>query len=125
MALLTFFSFSNPTIAYAPLVPSIGEVYTPLSEAEEIELLVKEYATLYNLNYSHFRATLYCESRLNPRAVGDGGNSYGIAQIHLPSHRDVTRENALEPDWAIRWAAQQWAKGGQGMWTCYRLLYGA
>lgn len=67
--------------------------------------------------------TLKCESSLNPNAIGDAGQSYGVAQIHLPSHPTVTKEQALDPNFAIEWTAQQFSKGKAEMWTCYRLIY--
>lgn len=69
-------------------------------------------------------ATLKCESGFNPKAVGDKGKSFGIAQIHLPAHPTITKQQALDPMWAIDWTAQQFAKGEKGkrMWTCWRNL---
>lgn len=67
-------------------------------------------------------ATLTCESKLDPSAVGDYGTSFGIAQIHLPAHEDITKAEALDPQWSIDWAAEQFAEGNQRIWTCYRKL---
>lgn len=69
-----------------------------------------------------FLDTLTCESGLHPDRVGDNGTSFGVAQIHLPAHPDVTKEEALDPEFAIEWSAQQFAAGRAYMWTCYRLL---
>lgn len=63
-----------------------------------------------------------CESSLNPTAKGDGGNSYGLWQIHLPSHPDITKEQALDPQWSTDWAMKQMAAGRASIWTCARLL---
>lgn len=104
--------------AYTPLIEALDLDTSP----EHIEALIVEYAGLYKLNYPLFRAVLNCESKLKPDAIGDHGTSYGIAQIHLPAWPDISKEQALNPDWAIRWAAQQWSKGNAKAWTCYRLL---
>ena len=48
---------------------------------------------------------------------GKREESYGIAQIHLPSHPSITREQALTPHWAIEWAAKEWKAGRQWQWT--------
>lgn len=40
------------------------------------------------------------ESGGNPNAVGDNGTSYGIWQIHLPAHPDVTAQCAQDPNCA-------------------------
>lgn len=102
--------------------PPKGEP-SPPPRPSTVPELITEYAGLYNLNEVVLRNTLYCESKLNPKAIGDHGASYGVAQIHLPSHPNISAEEALDPDFAIRWTAQQFSKGNQGMWSCYRLLY--
>lgn len=48
--------------------------------------------------------------------------SYGCAQIHEPSHPDITREQAMDCIWSIDWAAQQFLAGKANMWTEYRKL---
>ena len=88
--------------------------------------LIHESAVKWGVDEQILRKTLYCESRLKPDAIGDGGNSYGVAQIHLPSHQNkdewITKEQALDPKWAIDWTARQFSMKRQNMWTCYRLL---
>lgn len=64
--------------------------------------------------------TLICESRLKPDAVGDHGHSYGIAQIYLDYHKDITKEQALDPIFSIAWMAEQFSKGNKHLWTCAR-----
>jgi len=45
--------------------------------------------------------------------------SFGIAQIHLPSHPDVTKEQALDKEFSIHWTAKKWKEGFRG-WSCYK-----
>lgn len=68
------------------------------------------------------RNVLECESSLNPKAVGDGGNSYGIAQIHLPSHPNISKAEALDAEFSIKFMAENFSKGKAKLWTCYRLI---
>lgn len=65
-------------------------------------------------------ATIECESGFNPKAIGDHGTSFGIVQIHLPAHPSVTKAQALNPVWALEWAAEQWQAGHASAWSCYR-----
>ncbi len=88
-----------------------------------IPALISHYSELYGISSSTLYATLKCESKLNPRAMGDFGSSFGVAQIHLPAHPTITVGHALDPDWAINWAAYQFSLGHQRMWSCYNLLY--
>lgn len=49
-------------------------------------------------------------------------NSWGLAQIYLPAHQDVTREQALDPRFALQWMAKEFSKGNQHLWSCARSL---
>lgn len=79
-------------------------------------------ATHEELNVGEFLATIKCESGFNASAIGDHGKSYGIAQIHLPAHSYITKEQALNPFWSLNWMADQWTKGRKGMWTCWQTM---
>lgn len=59
------------------------------------------------------------ESRFNHNAVGDKGNSYGLWQIHLPSHPSITKEQALDPIWSTNWALVEIKRNSCKIWsTC-------
>lgn len=85
---------------------------------------LKTYATTKaveaNINVDGFLATIQCESKFDPLAVGDGGTSYGIVQLHLPAHPDISKEMALDPFFSLAWAAEQFAQGRAWMWTCWK-----
>lgn len=72
-----------------------------------------------SLNFSHNGQSLI------PRADGPNGreDSWGICQIHLPDHPEVTREQALNPEWCLRWSAKEFKEGRARQWTEYRKLY--
>lgn len=88
-----------------------------------IPQLITHYAALYEVSETQLYKTLKCESGLYKDAVGDYGASYGIAQIHLPSHPNISKAQALDPDFAIRFAAKEFAAGNQSAWTCFRILF--
>lgn len=92
---------------------------------------IKTQAEANGVNYSHFYATLNCESEgfrdvamqsRIPNASGPNGyeDSWGVAQIHLPDHPDITRAEAQDPIFAISWAAKEFAAGRATEWTEYR-----
>lgn len=95
------------------------EIYST-STAEDI---ITEYAVHYNIDPKPLIDTLHCESNFDPAAIGDFGTSFGIAQIHLPAHAEVTKQEALDPLWSINWAAQMFAAGHANLWSCYNQLY--
>lgn len=76
-----------------------------------------------------FLRVAYCESRLEIDVQsefvdkeGKREESYGLFQIHLPSHPTVTREMAIDPAFAVPWAAKKFADGEAYLWTCYRQI---
>jgi len=57
--------------------------------------------------------TIYCESmfyNIQSGIVHEGVRepSYGLAQIHLPSHPKVSVEQALDPYFAVDWMMEHW-----------------
>lgn len=63
-----------------------------------------------------------CESNFNPYAIGDNGNSYGLYQIFLRYHPDVTKEQAQVIEFSTIWTINKFKAGGWRLWTCARTL---
>lgn len=93
---------------------------------------IKDYAHYIaraeGLHIGAFIATIECESKFrsvqsyvpNPNGPNGREDSWGIAQIHLPSHPEITREQALDPVFSINWMRDEWLKGNEWKWTCYK-----
>ena len=84
-----------------------------IKEARIQYLIEKIYqvARAHGVNGYQMERTVECESRFNniqSTAYRNGvrEESYGIAQIHLPSHPEVTKEEALNEEFAIEWMAK-------------------
>lgn len=88
----------------------------------DIQAYAAHKAVEFGLNPVLFKKVIACESQWNAGAIGDHGQSYGLVQIHLSSHSDVSKEEALNPHFAIDWMAHEWSLGHERQWTCYRLL---
>lgn len=81
------------------------------------------------LSVGAFLATLKCEGDFYngqsyvKKIGGPNGreDSWGVAQIHLPSHPEISKEQALNPFWSINWMADEWLKGNEWKWTCYKI----
>jgi hypothetical protein len=104
------------TIKVVPLV-----VYgppTPLTKDEMRDLIrkVAEEEGYDRVDYAISIAT--CESGLNQWAKSKTGD-YGLWQIHLKAHPDVTLEQAYDPLWSSRWSIRA-LKAGSRAWTCQR-----
>lgn len=63
-----------------------------------------------------------CESGFDPYAIGDNGNSYGLWQIYLKYHPDVSKEQAQDINFSTVWTINKFKAGGWRLWTCARNL---
>lgn len=91
--------------------------YTP----EDIITLIGIYAEQYGVDRRVMQQVVYHESSYNIKAKGDGGNSLGLSQIHLPSHPSISSEDAYNPHFALSFLANKLSEGKGRMWTGYRL----
>lgn len=97
--------------------------------------ILKDAADRYGINYRVFAFIAFHESQNDPAAVGDKdfvcnlprspifgeiSPSYGLFQINLCAHPDVSVSDAENPFFAARWAAQQIAAGNINQWTAWR-----
>jgi hypothetical protein len=91
--------------------------------AEEPPPTLKEQAQQiaidHNISFEIMDKIITDESKWEPNPIGhnDGGKSAGIAQIYLPSHPEITKEQALDPLWAINWVADEIKVGREWQWT--------
>lgn len=134
----------------APVAISITEVQaatitdpapsqTPATSTTAIEAKVAFYADKYNLNQrlrDQLKGTINCESQfisdvqsfaIDPK-TGKREDSWGLAQINLPHNPTITREQAIDPDFALTFISSHFAQDTRqqlaSRWTCYRILYG-
>jgi hypothetical protein len=106
------------SLAESPLTEKVWE-WTPVKYAEVLrryDISEKDIETILRV--------LKCESSFvseQSRIYKNGVRepSFGIAQIHLPSHPDVTKEQALDEEFSIHWTAKKWV-GGFRSWSCYK-----
>lgn len=104
---------------------------TPPAATTTLQELASTTAARYGVSGSDMAKVISCESGwsasaqsgyLDPSGPNGRENSWGIAQINLDAHPEVTRAEATDPAWALDWMARQWAAGDARLWTCYRKL---
>lgn len=97
--------------------------------------LINKYATKYNVATSTMTHIIDCESGASTTIQsfyhytkdhpewgvkkGDRELSFGLVQIHLPAHKDITLDQALDPYFSVNFLAQQLADGQGHIWACY------
>ncbi len=114
---------AHTPIAYAAEIPLSQQIELPPAFMYNHEASIDYWADKFGADASEISGTMKCESGYNPEAVGDLGTSFGVAQIHLIAHPDITKAQALDPDFSVKWMAEQFSKGNAHIWTCHRLLY--
>lgn len=89
---------------------------------EPIKELITRIAKVHGVSPRLMLAIAQCESSLSASAIGDRQQSYGLFQLHIPSHPSITKEQALDPQWATDWTAKQVANGKAYMWSCFNSM---
>lgn len=88
---------------------------------DDLKTIATAEAAAHNLDTTRFLKVIDCESHWDATTVGDGGRSFGLVQIFLPAHPEITKAQALDAYWALNWAAEQWALHHEAMWSCFKL----
>lgn len=103
------------------------ELGTTYSE-QQIAELVSVYSTKYGVNSTKVLETIRCESRfknVQSGIISNGvrENSWGVVQIHLNSHPTISKQQALQPEFALEWMVKEFSIGHASKWSCYKKLY--
>ncbi len=91
--------------------------------ALDVDRMVTEASFKFGADAVMLWTILWCESRFDYNAIGDHGTSFGIAQIHLPAHPEITKEQAFDPLFSIYFLAKEVARGRAWQWTCWSIHF--
>lgn len=94
----------------------------PVEPVLSVNQLITASAHKYSVNRQIIADVVACESNGNPNAIGDSGRSFGLVQIFLPAHPNISKKQALDPVFAIDYLAKEISHGRGSAWTCFRLL---
>ena len=69
--------------------------------------------------------TIRGESGFDPTKKGDHGTSWGLVQIHITekSHPDISIAEALDPDFSLRFMANEFKNNRKWQWTVWCQKY--
>ena len=115
-----------------------GEVYVEetisgsTTSKDALKALVRTISSEYGVDFYIMDKIIECESFYQPDIQsyakypdGSQERSFGLVQIHELAHPNITREQMLDPEFSIRFLAENLAKGKGSMWTCYnQMLFG-
>ena len=112
--------------AYESPEPEIILIETQINwTPERINEEVEKQAEKYGKSAAYMKKIIHCESMgsttVQSYHVQNGvrEDSWGLVQIHLPSHPTVTKEQALDPEFAIEFLAKNL---GKVRWSCEKLI---
>jgi hypothetical protein len=114
--------FKVPQLPQLEILDQLSVKQLP-EDPKELVRVLGESKGLTTAEIRQIERVINCESRWNTKAVGDGGESYGLVQIHIPAHPHITPEQAMDPEFAINFITDAWTTNDQWMWTCWRILY--
>ena len=95
---------------------------------ERLEKEVDTKAKEYGVSAQLMKDIIACESNWDTDVQSHHTLSYGreksfgLVQIHLPSHPNVSYEEAIDPAFAIDFLASHIADGSAKMWSCYKMV---
>jgi soluble lytic murein transglycosylase-like protein len=104
----------NPSLL---LIPPAEAATFSVDDLKTIAVADAEY---YHLNTEKFLKVVGCESNWDTKAVGSLGE-LGLVQILPSAHKDISKEDMLNPYFSLHWMAKQWSLGRQRMWSCFSL----
>ena len=108
-------------IAQVVEAPVLSEK-TLLNTKGGIELYINYKATEQGVSPAVVKKVIECESQYKITALGDGGHSRGLVQIHDKYHPDVSDEEAYNPQFAVDFLVQKLKEGQGRQWTCFKML---
>lgn len=104
------------------LVESVSPAPVMLQDMTVTQLL-GHYSSIYGIPQATLAHTISCESSFNRYAhhVGPKENDYGLVQINLLAWKNISIQQAEEPQFAISFLAKNIKAGdASSMWvTCY------
>lgn len=96
---------------------------------ERIDKEIVSQAEAYGVSADVMRKVIQCESMgsttiqsYHRRPDGSREQSFGLAQIYLPAHPHITREQATEPAFAIDFMAREMSEGNAWKWSCWKQM---
>lgn len=131
-------------VAFFAQVQALTYIAPPVIEPKacdiSVEKCVEWFSKEYDVSYEMMMNVMRCENRdLDPTLQskikysftneklgiykGERELSYGVSQIHLPSHPNITLEQATDVTFSVEFMAKNFAKGRHSMWSCYTRLY--
>ena len=128
LLLAVVYGLASVSLSYADylfpayVLPTVNvqrKAVKPLTVEDKIRKVAKE----KNFKFADYLVNLAnCESKLDPLAIGDQGNSRGLFQIHKKFHPEVSTLMAFNIEQSTAWTIDMINAGKQGQWSCNSIV---
>lgn len=129
LALLLALFLCSPTVLAQETLPTfLAPQPLPVAEPDTRQVIVSA-AIEAGIDPEQFLKVSECE---DPGLIADQQSnyvykgvreeSYGIFQINIKAHPEISVASATDPVWASRWSATAWKEGYEYQWSCARVL---
>lgn len=114
-------------ILFSPILNSATFAHYARADEMTPKELVVFYAKKYDVSQETMTRVINCENSgwdiaLQSRIIAHTGfreESWGLVQIHLPSHPEVKKEQATNAGFSIEFLAKNLADGRGRLWSCF------
>jgi len=120
LAIVVVFRLTATTVIAEDQITMDVATMPPLSIKDKVGY----YAKKYSVSESVMDKVIKCESGYNPNANAHTSreDSWGLVQINLKAHKTITKEQAIDPDFALNFLAENLARNNGRIWTCFRKI---
>lgn len=110
-----------------PTILEANEISQPPSPKAAYMLLANQIGTAYGVKIPLMKRIVKCESSWDATANNYRPKakhpeiSVGLVQLNLMAHKDVTKEKAEDPTFALNYLAKQLSTNHGSQWACYKV----
>lgn len=130
IAILMALSVPN-TPVFASSLPPVQEI-DPIVATSTVFAKIDAVSAKYGVSRGMVYKIVACETAgtfdpgIQSQIIKNGKqeDSWGLAQIHLPDHPDISKEQATDPDFALDYLASKLSEHKGFLWSCYNQIYG-
>lgn len=116
----------------SPIYTAHADEIRPLWDATTTQDAIESLSEEYHISSSTMARIVSCETGGNTGSTtiqslavnskGQQENSWGLVQIDLDYHPDISRDEAQNPIFALTFLAQNLAAGNGHLWTCFNMM---
>jgi hypothetical protein len=106
-----------------PTILEANDIAQPPSPKVAYMLLANKIGTAYGVSIPTMKRIVKCESSWDSLAINSNKREYsvGLSQINLKAHKDITKEQAEDPAFALNYLAQGLSTNHGSQWSCYKV----